>query len=65
MIKTGAKIRTFFQRAYTWFSEDITDIPFLFKKIIVILYILHDIYAVLRYSLGVLPVCALKKRTKC
>ena len=23
------------------------------------------IYAVLRYSLGVLPVCALKKRTKC
>ena len=26
---------------------------------------LHYIYAVLRYSLGVLPVCALKKRTKC
>ena len=23
------------------------------------------IYAVLRYSLGVFPVCALKKRTKC
>ena len=29
MIKTGAKIFTFFQRAYTWFSEDITVIPFL------------------------------------
>lgn len=25
----------------------------------------HDIYAVFRYSLGVLPVCALKKRMKC
>ncbi len=24
-----AKIRTFFSRAYTWFSEDITDISFL------------------------------------
>lgn len=60
-----AKIRTFFSRAYTWFSEDITDILFLSIKIIVILYILHCIYAVLRYSLGVLPVCALKKRTKC
>lgn len=32
MIKTGAKIRTFFKRAYTWFSEDITDIPFLLKQ---------------------------------
>lgn len=29
ILKTGAKIRTFFQRAYTWFSEDITEIPFL------------------------------------
>ena len=28
-------------------------------------FILPCIYAVLRYSLGVLPVCALKKRTKC
>ena len=26
----GAKIRTFFQRAYTWFSEDITIIRDLF-----------------------------------
>ena len=24
-----AKIRTFSKRAYTWFSDDITDIPFL------------------------------------
>jgi len=28
-----AKIRTFFSRAYTWFSEDITDILFLVWKV--------------------------------
>ena len=26
---------------------------------------IYIVYAVLRYSLGVFPVCALKKRTKC
>lgn len=32
---------------------------------IVILYMLYCIYAVLRYSLGVFPVLALKNLTKC
>ena len=32
MIKTGAKIRTFSKRAYTWFSEDFTIIGDLFHS---------------------------------
>ena len=60
-------IRTFFQRAYTYFSEDITNIPFLTnnRNNSCSIHASLCVYAVLRYSLGVFPVCALKKRTKC
>ena len=38
---------------------------FRFYQMIVFLCMVHYIYAVFRYSLGVFPVCALKKRMKC
>ena len=43
-----AKIRTFSKRAYTWFSEDITVIPFLSKHAFLYLCSL----AVLAWSLA-------------
>lgn len=51
---------------YVHFSKEL--IPAFRKKLPIFRFcqnILPCIYAVLRYSLGVLPVCALKKRTKC
>ena len=51
---------------YAHFSEEL--IPCFRKTLPLFRFyqnMLPCIYAVLRYSLGVFPVCALKKRTKC
>ena len=50
---SNAKIRTFSQRAYTWFSEDITIIgvlSFVLKHFDHILVVTHELAASVRHS---------------